>query len=219
MAFPTSGLVDNQVHKEGNRSFVYDSTLLVWDQAPEAPETISILGASTGLDDVTLGSSVVFPAGHVVQVVYYETSAFATGTSRMQDDNTIPQITEGDQYMSLAITPTSATNKLLVEVIHNTCGGYNGNQAVLGAIFNTHFHATNALGISYVGQSDGYKLNTTPIRIYVVAGRTTATTFLFRSGSGSAGTTHFNGVAGTGSGTARGNGTLFSSIRITEIKV
>ena len=74
MTFPTSGLVDNQVHKEGNRSFVWDDTLEVWDQAPEAPETISILGAGKGLDDVTLGtgtlgSSVVFPAGHVIQKV------------------------------------------------------------------------------------------------------------------------------------------------------
>ena len=35
MAFPTSGLSNNQVHKEGNRAFVYDSTLGVWDQVRE----------------------------------------------------------------------------------------------------------------------------------------------------------------------------------------
>jgi len=67
MAFPTSGLVDNQVHKEGNRSYVYDSTLTVWNQLRDAPDTISILGAGKGLDDVTLGSSVEFPDGHWLQ--------------------------------------------------------------------------------------------------------------------------------------------------------
>ena len=36
MAFPTSSLTNNQVHKEGNRTFVYDSALGVWDQVREA---------------------------------------------------------------------------------------------------------------------------------------------------------------------------------------
>jgi hypothetical protein len=36
MAFPTSGLVNNLVHKEGNRSFVYDSATGVWDRVREA---------------------------------------------------------------------------------------------------------------------------------------------------------------------------------------
>ena len=39
MAFPTSGLTNNQVHKEGNRAFVYDSTLGVWDQVREVDRT------------------------------------------------------------------------------------------------------------------------------------------------------------------------------------
>ena len=95
MAFPTSGLVDNQVHKEGNRSFVYDSTLLVWDQVPEAPETISEIGA---------GAGVVFPAGHVVQVI------------QTRVDGTIAIDSVGS-YASLghsaAITP-AAGNKVLV---------------------------------------------------------------------------------------------------------
>ena len=39
MAFPTSGLSNNQVHKEGNRTFVYDSALGVWDQVRETDRT------------------------------------------------------------------------------------------------------------------------------------------------------------------------------------
>ena len=39
MAFPTSSLTNNQVHKEGNRAFVYDSALGVWDQVREVDRT------------------------------------------------------------------------------------------------------------------------------------------------------------------------------------
>ena len=39
MAFPTSPS-NNQVHKEGNRAFVYDSTLGVWDQVRETDSTV-----------------------------------------------------------------------------------------------------------------------------------------------------------------------------------
>ena len=39
MAFPTSSLTNNQVHKEGNRAFVYDSALGVWDQVRETEQS------------------------------------------------------------------------------------------------------------------------------------------------------------------------------------
>jgi len=41
MAFPTSGLVNNLVHKEGNRSFVFDSATSVWDRVREADSSNS----------------------------------------------------------------------------------------------------------------------------------------------------------------------------------
>ena len=216
MTFPTSGLVDNQVHTENNRSFVYDSTLLVWDQAPEAPETISILGGGKGLDDVTLGSSVVFPGEHIIQVVYFETGEVQTGTEPIGHDDTIPLITEGDEYMTLAITPTSATNKLMVEVIHNMIGGSIATEhSMIGSIFNTDFHSTNALATTWTGHMNTYGMQNCTIRCYVVAGTTNATTFRFRGGSGSVGTTTFNGRA---SGRLF-KGALKSSIRILEIQV
>ena len=39
MAFPISSLTNNQVHKEGNRAFVYDSAIGVWDQVRESDST------------------------------------------------------------------------------------------------------------------------------------------------------------------------------------
>lgn len=56
------------------------------------------------LNNGTLGSSVVFPAGHVIQVVFAQTT---TATS-------INSSTFTDTSLSGAITPTSATSKILV---------------------------------------------------------------------------------------------------------
>ncbi len=62
MAFPTSSLTNNQVHKEGNRAFVYDSALGVWDQVRETDRT------ENKIIQGEIGSGVAFPAGHAVQV-------------------------------------------------------------------------------------------------------------------------------------------------------
>jgi hypothetical protein len=161
-----------------------------------------------------LGSA-TFPAGHVVQVAYMEDGAVATGTTVFVDDDTIPQITEGIQFMTLSIIPKSATNKLMVDVIYNIIGSYTGGQSVVGAVFNTDFHATNALAASYNGVSNDYSINSLPIRFYVVAGTTSSTTFRFRGASCSPGTMTFNGRASAG----KLGGVLLSSMTITEIQV
>ena len=62
MAFPTSPS-NNQVHKEGNRSFVYDSTAGVWDQVKE-PARTEVHGVQGGAID----PSVKFPPGHMCEV-------------------------------------------------------------------------------------------------------------------------------------------------------
>jgi len=59
MAFPASPS-NNQVHKEGNRAFVYDSALGVWDQVRETDRT------DNKILQGEIGSGVTFPAGHVV---------------------------------------------------------------------------------------------------------------------------------------------------------
>ena len=78
MAFPASPS-NNQVHKEGNRSFVYDSTLGTWDQVPETDSLYKESGGGVlgNINAGTLGSGVTFPAGHIVQ-----TSAQITANTR-----------------------------------------------------------------------------------------------------------------------------------------
>ena len=107
MAFPTSGLVNNQVHTESgqNRSWVYDSTLAVWNQLREAPDTISILGGDKAIDNVTLGSSAVFPVGHVLQVKYSSSTTAATGS----DDSWVNAVAD-------TITFTGGSNSKLLAI-------------------------------------------------------------------------------------------------------
>jgi len=56
------------------------------------------------------------PAGSVVQVVNTTSVAVATGTTTIPLDDTIPQNNEGTEFLTLAITPTNASNKLKIEV-------------------------------------------------------------------------------------------------------
>ncbi len=73
------------------------------------------------------------PSG-VIQVVYSNFSAVATGSTVFPQDDTIPQITEGNGFMSLDITPTSATNRLKIEAIF--FGADSGGVAINGRIIS-----------------------------------------------------------------------------------
>jgi len=101
MAFPTSGLSNNQVHKEGNRAFVYDSTLGTWDQVRETDRTENKILSGT------IDAATTFPSGHVLQIVWAQTSTILSAT------------TEGFKNLGLEcqIVPTSTTNKILVQWI------------------------------------------------------------------------------------------------------
>ena len=102
MAFPTSGLSNNQVHKEGNRAFVYDSTLGTWDQIRETERTEhKILSGE-------IGSSVTFPFGHVLQV------KSTTMGDRLNIADTDPDSWQDIAGLSVQITPSSSSNKILV---------------------------------------------------------------------------------------------------------
>ena len=148
--------------------------------------------------------------GVVVQVVNTQTGAVATGTTQLPNDDTIPQNNEGNEYMTLAITPTSASNKLLIEVstVGSAATGHMLGVALFqdstaGAIASsTETFATNELtNVSYSH--------------YMTSGATSSTTFKVRMGVGTSTTTTFNGNAG---GRFYG-GLLASSITITEISV
>ena len=129
------------------------------------------------------------PAG-VTQTVFFETGAVATGTTIIPTDDTIPQITEGDQYMSLAITPQSATSKLIIEV--TTFFYISANSGVSVALFQDS--TANALAVGTI--SANTQATSVSFRHVMTSGTTSATTFRVRAGPSTAMTLTFNGFAG-----------------------
>jgi len=151
--------------------------------------------------------------GKVIQVVNTQTGAVATGTTTLPADDTIPQSTEGDQYMSLAITPTSSTSKLIIDVYCAMIGHSSGNTQMGLALFQDS--TANALAAVQNNISTSTRSFPMSLRHYMTAGTTSATTFKVRLGANDAGTTTFNGVAGS----RYYGGALASSITITEIEL
>jgi hypothetical protein len=144
----------------------------------------------------------------VVQRVSTQTGAVATGTTVIPFDDTIPQNTEGDQYMTLAITPKNTANILKIEVtveVANTVV-----QEMTAALFQDS--TAGALAAicqlqGLLGQNSNIKFTHT-----MSAGTTSATTFKVRVGGNGAGTTTFNGNASV----RIFGGVMASSIVITE---
>ena len=143
----------------------------------------------------------------VVQVVNVTDSAVATGTTVMPSDDTIPQNNEGIEFMTLAITPTSATNKLKIEVVFQNWISAQ-NVAVVALFQDTTANAL-ATGKSY--QPGGDRDAVISFSYIMTSGTTSATTFKVRAGVNSGGTTAMNGRSGAIHG-----GALSSSITIIE---
>lgn len=148
-------------------------------------------------------------AGDVVQVVNTQTGAVLTTATIMPFDDTIPQITEGGEFLTRAITPTSASNVLKIDVLLNASPGNLGY--VTAALFQDATAGALAVGAHYEGASTYCQVAFT---YFMAAGTTSATTFRVRAGQHVAGTLTINGDGGA----RRLGGVLMSSITITEIK-
>lgn len=130
--------------------------------------------------------------GDVLQVVRNDTGALATGTTTIPDDDTIPQNTEGDQYLSQAITPFSKANALGVKwaiQLMNSAGSVLTSALFQDAVADAKAVAhTNVVATLNRVHHHGYKRFRSDF--------STSTTFKIRAGSPTAGTTTVNGSAG-----------------------
>lgn len=160
------------------------------------------------------GKTLTLPAANrslIVQQVNTQTGAVATGSTAIPFDDTIPENDEGDEYMTLAITPTSATNKLKIDVVF----GYAVSALAQVAVALFQDSTVNALAAMAGGRVEAAGVqDQCTFTHYMTAGTTSETTFKVRAGP-SAGTLSFNGSAGT----RRFGGVMASSITITEIRV
>jgi hypothetical protein len=149
-----------------------------------------------------------FTKQQVVQVVNVQSGASATGTTVIPDDDTIPQNTEGDEYLTLAITPKSASNILVIEAVMNLS---NSSAATISyALFQDSTAGALQSGLYYGTEANDP--SALPLTHYMVSGTTSATTFKIRAGLSNSNTTTFNGFGGN----RKRGGVLMSSITITE---
>jgi hypothetical protein len=145
----------------------------------------------------------------VLQLVNTTSGAVATGTTVLPLDDTIPQNTEGDEYMTRAITPKHASNLLKIEVTAVLASSAGGTLAA--ALFQDS--TANALAVAATLVDNTGSIYTISFTHYMAAGATSATTFKVRCGNSAAGTVTFNGVGGA----RQYGGVMSSSITITEI--
>lgn len=136
-------------------------------------------------------------------------SAVATGTTVMNADDTIPQVTEGDQYMSHTYTPVSTSSVIRIEVILHLATTHTTATGIAGLFLDGAADAV-AAGMNRPGGSNSVTV--------VTFNHTFSNTSLsnqvwtIRAGFSGAATTTFNGVSG---GRLLG-GYLYSTLRVTE---
>ena len=176
--------------------------------------TIALTNQLSGMTSasVPLLDHTKMPVGSVVQQVSYQNAAHATSTVLMPYDATIPQITEGAEFLSLSITPKNASNILFIQVSLQVNTTQNAGWGFATALFV----GTTANAIAAVGTvSQPNYLAPMQLNHRVVAGTTNALTFRVRAGGQhTSGTTNFNGIEGY----HKHGGVSASIITITEIK-
>lgn len=148
--------------------------------------------------------------GFAVQQASTNFSAVATGTTLLPYDDTIPQNTEGVEFMTQAITPKSTTNILVIEATLMLASSVANNISV--ALFQDS--TANALAAQHQTTSVGDGAACIKLTHRMAAGTTSSTTFKIRAGGSLAGTTTFNGSGGN----RKFGGITVSNITITEYK-
>lgn len=127
-----------------------------------------------------------------VNAKHFEDADLASGTTNMIYDNSIPPITEGDEYMQMWYAPQNANNYIHVMVIFH--GYLNADDYVTLGLFKQGttdaLKATSARG-NYTG--------TWVLHHWFQPGSLDAIDFRVRAGRDGSGTLYFNGAgAGTG---------------------
>ena len=165
---------------------------------------------ATGSGTATFQTPASGASGSIVKSQASISTSSSTGTTLIPFDNTIPQNTEGTQFITTSFTPTTTGNKLRIKVC--VVGAYSVAAHVTAALFqdsNANASAASAVKINNAGDVAEicftYEYTTVS---------TSAITWAVRIGGSTAGTYTYNGTAGAG----LFGGVCTSSLVIEEIK-
>jgi len=143
----------------------------------------------------------------VIQRVWFTDGNHQDITGDIPIDDTIPEITEGGEVLTVDITPKDAANTLVIEVIVQASSSLGTANICIALFKNTDTFAI-ACNNEFAGTD---QIKAIPLRFQIAAGDTNSQTFSVRMGAPS-GTHEFNGHVGI----RRFGGALASSIHITE---
>lgn len=146
--------------------------------------------------------------GKALQIAENSTGAVATGSTTMPYDDTIPQNTEGTEFLTQAITPANTANKLKIDISLNLASS--NARWVTVAVFQDS--TANAVGSQSMYFSGGDWMYSWNLSFVVDAGTTSSTTFKVRIGTSSGDTITLNGTGGS----RKNGGVAISSISIIE---
>lgn len=145
----------------------------------------------------------------VAQTVTQANAAANTGSTTIPSDDTIPQNTEGNEFMTATITPKDASSTLIIEVQGHFSNGAGTDMTM------ALFQDTTADALTATVKAPISTTLPEPLTIIhsMTSGTTSATTFKVRAGSSAAGTTGFNASP---AGARALGGVINSRIVITE---
>lgn len=149
------------------------------DKAGTVAMTSDIIPISTGGTGATTTAGARLAIGGILQVVATELTADFSTAATIPYDATIPQSSEGVEYITAAITPKSASSILEIEA-HLMVGGSAGGM-IIAALFQDS--DTNAIEAQAIGNAGGALLFPFVFRARVSAASTTARTYKLRIGS------------------------------------
>lgn len=146
------------------------------------------------------------------RIGYNQTTTYATLSTAMPYDDTIPQSTEGDEVLTVSFTPVSASSYLLIRAVVQVYSP--SNTHVTGALFvdsATSAFAANSIFTSYSGgavEQDAQLV----VEAIISAGSTSARTYKIRCGANS-GSAYVNG----NSSGRRLGGVATTTLSVTEL--
>lgn len=162
---------------------------------------------------VAMDAAGLLKLADVIQFQYATDNAVSAAlTTNFVFDDSLPQNDEGDEVLTKAFTPKSATS--ILEIVVTIYMSAAAAEHLIAALFvDTTADALEA-GVEYVGAAD--KICTVTVRHLLISGSTSARTYKVRIGS-IAQNVVMNGIV---TGPARRfGGALVSSLRITEWQV
>lgn len=136
------------------------------------------------------GTAWVAANGVFIDTKRVESVIWSSTVTVIPFDNTIPQITEGDQLITTTYTPKSITNKLRVRFEVNCCSNTAASSAIVALFLNSNSNAIRA-ATRYFNASD--QMATLSFTHEFVPGTTSQITLSVRGGLTGSGRIFFNG--------------------------